>query len=372
MCFCTAVPDIWRSIFKTNNISDIKETLITWYSSVNDYVISGPYSKGWATDQHKLYEYLQNTLHKIVLLKDLDTKFNRLDRIDIDIISKNLENIKKAVKNQEHTDFHLPRPFKNYSNLIHNIIGIKKNYYNNNIGLQDKLKFISSKIDNIYIIHYTKLLDRKQSMIEQLKIFENFININWVDNYDREVISQDIINENYLFDSTILFRYMSLPEFANFLAHKSVLEKIKVNDNIALILEDDTIFKKDFIQHLYHTLKNLEDDWEMVCLGGITYQDVFPGKTLENSLKPEFDSEEIILHEPENPGVHTMSCILTNKKAVNKILNTRFFKKISAPIDHAILLANIEENIKMYWCQPWLSFEGSKKDLFTPSLSMNF
>ena len=67
-----------------------------------------------------------------------------------------------------------------------------------------------------------------------------------------------------------------------------------------------------------------------------------------------------------------MSCILTNKKAVNKILNTRFFKKISAPIDHAILLANIEENIKMYWCQPWLSFEGSKKDLFTPSLSMNF
>uniref|UniRef100_A0A6C0CZQ6 Glycosyl transferase family 25 domain-containing protein n=1 Tax=viral metagenome TaxID=1070528 RepID=A0A6C0CZQ6_9ZZZZ len=251
--------------------------------------------------------------------------------------------------------YHLPHRVSNYSTTM-----------------EQTLRYIGQTIDNIYIVHYTKLTDRKLSMKSQLKIFKNFISVKWVDNFDREVITNDMVNQNYIYDPRIVYRRLTIGEIANGFAHTSILQDIRLNKDISLILEDDTVFKKDFIHHLAYVLKNLKDDWEMVCLGGITYQENYPAKTLENSLKLDFNSSEIVLHEPETPAVHTMSAILTNKKGVSKVLESTYMKKIYAPIDHSIWLAGMETNLKMYWCQPWISYEGSKNDKFLPSLDKNF
>jgi len=126
MCFCAAVPEVWKLVFNISNINEIKQKLIDWYAPVTDYKISGPYSKGWALDQSKLFIHLQEfkKLYNLVLLRDIDTGFNRLDRQDIDIIAKNAENIKYSITQGHCTDFHLPRPLKDYQTIINNLLNI--------------------------------------------------------------------------------------------------------------------------------------------------------------------------------------------------------------------------------------------------------
>jgi GR25 family glycosyltransferase involved in LPS biosynthesis len=199
-----------------------------------------------------------------------------------------------------------------------------------------------------------------------------FFNINWIEQFDRENISSEMIQKNYIYNPNILKRQMPIAEIANGIAHKYILETIKEKNETALILEDDTVFKEGLINNLYYILKNISDDWEIICLGGPTYDENFPDKTLSGSTRTHFCSNEIILHKPNTPAPHTMSCILINKKGVDKLLDSKYMNPLSCPIDHAVWLSGIDKNVIMYWSQPWISFEGSKSDNFEPSLNKNF
>ena len=241
-------------------------------------------------------------------------------------------------------------------------------------SFEDTLSYISNKIKNIYIMHYSKLDDRKKHLQTQLKnmLFDKFFNINWIENFDREDITQEMINMDYKYNPVILSRQMTLPEIANGLAHVYIIEQIKNNDDIAIILEDDTIFKEDFVYHLHKVLSELPEDWDIICLGGPTNEESCPSKCVYGATRLKFDIEEIHFIKPTIPAVCTMSCLLINKRGTEKILESSFVKPLSTPIDDAILKIGYEKDLKIYWCQPFITFEGSKSELYNTTLDRGF
>lgn len=224
-------------------------------------------------------------------------------------------------------------------------------------------------------MHYSKLKTRKESFKNQLtyKLLSKYIPIKWIQNFDRENITDDLIQHSYRYNPTVLDRHLTRPEIANGIAHKFILNEIKNNDEMAIVFEDDSLFKKDFIHHLYTVLQKLPVDWEVVCLGGPTVFIEFPAVTLPNSIKMEFHSDEIILFKPTTPAPCTVSSMLYRKSAVCKILDSSFINPFfSSPSDHTLWLCNIQKKINMLWSQPFITYEGSKTDLFDTSLERGF
>lgn len=124
MCYCAASSETWRNLFDIHIINDIVLTLEKWYSK-DDYAVSSAFSEMWAQDQLQLFKaVLSSSSSSVVVHKftDEQTKFTRLDRADVDFISKNKNEIKKEIENGKYCDFHLPRPYKNYKELLDDIL----------------------------------------------------------------------------------------------------------------------------------------------------------------------------------------------------------------------------------------------------------
>ena len=242
------------------------------------------------------------------------------------------------------------------------------------ISQYEKLKFIRSFVSNIYIMHYTKLVERKKNMIKELQrnLLDKFFDIKWIENFDRETISDELIQNTCTLNPIVLNRRMTLPEIANGLGHKYIYEQILAHDEVAIVLEDDTMFKPDFIDHLYHILNNLPPDWDMVCLGGPTTDNTIPVCSLDGSTRINFTDDEIVFHKPETPAPCTLSCMLHRKEGITKVLKSQYIEKLTAPSDHNIWACNIDQEVSMYWVQPWISYEASKTDMFDTSMGRGF
>ena len=132
ICYCVASSQTWTDIFNIHIMNDLRTKLESWYTK-NDYKISSPASEMWAQDQLKLYEAINlyeittklsempSFARKIVRLYDEDTKFSRLDRANIEYISNHVDDVKKDIINHKYSDFHLPRPYDKYKNLLHSL-----------------------------------------------------------------------------------------------------------------------------------------------------------------------------------------------------------------------------------------------------------
>lgn len=242
------------------------------------------------------------------------------------------------------------------------------------ITMFDKLKFIKEKVSSIYIVHYTKLVERKKNMISELNknFLTFFFQIKWVEQFDREIITQEIINSEFVYDANVLSRVLTIGEMANGLAHRYIYNQILENDELAIVFEDDTMFKDDFVHHLYHVLNHLPEDFDSICLGGLTEVAVYPEKLSENSILSKFCSEDIIFHKSIARAPFTLSSMLYSKKSVEKILNSKHIKKMSAPSDHLQWYCNNDQNVVVYLIQPWLTYESSKNGTFKTSLERGF
>lgn len=239
------------------------------------------------------------------------------------------------------------------------------------LTVEEKLNYLKEKIDTIYVIHYTKLVERKKMMTNQLRqhLLDLYSDIQWIENFDREIIPyQD--NQH----STIIHRVLTRGETANMMAHEFVLRKIQSNskeEGISLVIEDDCMFKDDFIHHLYQSVKLLSNqNWDMCCLGGPVELNTYPARALDKSTNMTFQSHEIEIFTPSSPAPCTVSSMLYHKKGIEKVLQSQYLKKpYQCPSDHALWLANIDTMVDMKWVQPFITYEGSKVDIFKTSFT---
>lgn len=229
----------------------------------------------------------------------------------------------------------------------------------------------------IYIMHYTKLEDRREN-IEKLLISTGLsekFHITWITEFDRENITAQDIKTNYLYNKNILSRPLTLPEIANGMAHNSIIEKISSGTEPALILEDDIILHSNFLYHLEKCIKYAPEDWEILTLGGHYddgtgyYDGILPN--LELNLQ---DKNELYFSiEIPKKLCTTVSCYVLKPSLAKRIIKHHLFKPFSAPIDETLCHILPDIYAKIYWTRPWLAYEGSKKGgLFSSSLGRGF
>ena len=123
MCYNVAINIVWSDIFKIKNINDINNRLNQIFSNIN--YIDGHGKSGWNTDQLDLYTYVKNwnlKTNNLIILKDIDTKFHRLDRIHCFSI-KNEITIKN-IKSGLYSDYHCDRPFTLFENKVNGVIDL--------------------------------------------------------------------------------------------------------------------------------------------------------------------------------------------------------------------------------------------------------
>jgi hypothetical protein len=106
MCYNIATPKIWATIFNINNENDIINKL----RMINSEGIN------WSTDQKHLFKYVMewNKLtNNLVILKDQDTGFRRLDRGRF-ILN---EQLSELIKIGYFSDYHALRPHNKYKDI---------------------------------------------------------------------------------------------------------------------------------------------------------------------------------------------------------------------------------------------------------------
>lgn len=123
MCWQVAKPAIWKEVFHINNLKDIKQTLISVYKNIN--YIDGTTSSAWFTDQIFLYKNVMEWNKKTnnyIFLKDGNTKFNRLNRLNSNTFNIN---VKKNIISSKYSDYHCARPMSKYHDInweIYNLL----------------------------------------------------------------------------------------------------------------------------------------------------------------------------------------------------------------------------------------------------------
>ena len=351
ICFCAAYPSSWGDIFGVRSVEDIHDRLASWYT--NDYTAGSPSSRSWAADQLELYKAVNKWEGNVVRLRDENTGFNRLDRLDMEDVMKSKELHRTWINQALRTDFHLPRPYRNNAKNIHYLMG----------GIIKNFDWIIPELDTAYIVHYTKLTDRKEFMEKQLveSRLSEHLKLEWVTQFDRENITKEDVLEHYTFNPQIMSRPLSMGEIANHLAHGYIIEKIANSDRPALILEDDIILKPNFVENLNRCLMAAPDDWEILTIGG-DYIDG-SGKYDENSKDVE---GEIIMEVPDRICT-TVSCYVMRPSVAKRIVDHRLFYRFSAPIDENLVHILPEIQPRIYWAYPFIAHEGSKADLFSTS-----
>lgn len=263
----------------------------------------------------------------------------------------------KWVSEIKYPQGHSARKYKNNAYMIH------ANFVT---GLDKKIKLLKESdswfIDNInmlYLIHYTKLTDRRVVMEKQLKDSKigDFIPINWLTNFDREDITPEQVRKY------IKCECNHPGIIANFIAHIHAIEDVANNKEIGLIVEDDLMFVDNFYGKLQSYLAKLPSDWEIIFMGhgtGIKGLPKFtPPRVTDNRIFYRWNT------------ARTASCYLINKKGAKKIMRYAIplvKQGNRVGIDHHLEEIIQKRDIKSYLLIPPLGWEGSQAKKFDSSM----
>lgn len=298
--YCVATPKVWKDIFNIQSISDIENILNSTQET-------------WIRGQLKVYDMIQKRNKNVVIFNEVPNSFLGLDRDEIP--SKPIH---------EYIHCRMPRPF----NLE------KVNSILNRVGI------------TVFIIHYSKLTERRKNIETLLKNagIDKYI---FVDQFDRETLTPDIIDTNYQYNG-LLRRPMLLSEISNFMAHRwcfSQIARMKANE-VGLILEDDAIFNPFFKRDVITLIKDLPVYWDITYLGS-------------NRPITETENIEACVSLYSNP----FTCgYMVNSKFAKDLVNHKLVERSSLPIDDTFI--EIFKDTKGY---PFISskrlvVEGSTED----------
>ena len=194
--------------------------------------------------------------------------------------------------------------------------------------------FDSNFIDKIYVINL--LSDKKR-----LNVIDNSLN-----KLNLNYIRFDAINGKYITpdDNKKYFKKknkLSKSQKGCALSHIKLWEHIHYNnDDVILILEDDSIIPNNFTKNLNTYIKELPNDWDMILLGG-------------NSIYGKKHSEHFIYLDKKykKNGNYGLFAYLIKKQTVPKLLES--CKNLGKTIDHNLNKKFYVDN-KVFFCNPML------------------
>jgi len=227
-------------------------------------------------------------------------------------------------------------------------------------------------IDKIYVIHYTKLDERKKniiSILEKINIPYEFIN-----EYDQDQL-QDI--KGILYNTDVLeynrkiqvyknhmygippFRPLSDAEISCTIKHIIAIKKLSEECECGLILEDDAIpYGSDFLIEAEKSINEAPENWGSIFIGngcGDNFINMKEKYRVSNTL-----------YKVNHPATNCAEAYILNKKTAKKIYdNILPFQQIS---DWEIACCFGLQNIDVYWRIPSLIYQGSISGKFKSTL----
>lgn len=213
------------------------------------------------------------------------------------------------------------------------------------------------KLNKIYIIHYSKLVDRRKYLED--RFLKLNVNVEWITQYDREVLTEKQIKDVFEFDPTYVdihtdpntgeppMRILRKAEIACYLSHyHCIKDHVDNNLDYTLVLEDDIIFEDDAFLKVNEILNKLPVDCDICYLGNGC------------GLKPDNIQPDKIFYETSF-GIKAADSILYTKKAVDFLYHR---KKIHRPVDYHI--NTFRDDLKIYWVEPPIFLQGSQNGIY--------
>lgn len=222
----------------------------------------------------------------------------------------------------------------------------------------------------IYIVHYTKLKNRKENISSVLN--ENFCNYEFIEKYDKE----DLENNIYYFpdsgkfeEKTKLwkneihkFRVLNDAEISCTIKHILAIEKIaNQKEDFGLILEDDAIpFENNFSDKIKNIIQNSPKDWDCIFIGAGCGLDFIEQKTRG---KPVINDTVV---KADHPATNCAESYLLKKESAKKILT--YIVPFQLVSDWELAYQFYKLNMNVYWSKNPIFYQGSKNGEYNSTL----
>ena len=210
----------------------------------------------------------------------------------------------------------------------------------------------------IFVLHYSKLVDRKKHILEQFQK-QNITDYEFIEKYDKDEITD---YESNIFEINYKKSTMSLH-----LKHNYVYKLIAENYENALICEDDVILCDNFIEKINNYMTQIPQNYDMLFIGDGCNLHIEQHKLINNQNIYEKNLE------PTSWGGDGASrcsdSYIITKKCANKLCEyiNNLKCKINLPIDWWLNVAARDNNFKVYWTEPTIVTQGTQCGLFNTS-----
>jgi len=201
----------------------------------------------------------------------------------------------------------------------------------------------------IFVLHYSKLIDRKQSILSQFEK-HNITDYEFIELFDKDAI---LDSYKELFTPHYRLNMLSL-----FLKHLWVYKEIENKYDCALILEDDVILADNFIETFNKYMAELPADYDMLFIGNgcnLHMNDITDKCIYEKCLYPTSWGGD--------GAARCSDSYVVNKKCAIKF-NKYILSNINVGIDWWINIVARDNNFKVYWSEPTIVTQGSQNGLF--------
>ena len=210
----------------------------------------------------------------------------------------------------------------------------------------------------IFVLHYSKLIERKQFILKQFET-NNITDYEFIEKYNKEDLT-DI--------DKLLFNNVKEPMISLINKHFYVYKLIAEKYENGLIFEDDVILENNFKEKLNKYILELPKDYDMLFIGN--------GCNLHIE-KDKLIPDKYIYHKCLYPtywgGDGASRCTdsyLISKKCAIKLcdyISKLLPGSINLPSDWWLNVAARDNNFKVYWAEPNIVTQGTESGLFKSS-----
>ena len=213
----------------------------------------------------------------------------------------------------------------------------------------------------IFTIHYKKLIDRKENIINQLEKYN--LQTEFIDRYDRDLLLDKNLS---IFNLSQLNKANIAISLSHFYAYNIIANNINLY-NYALILEDDVVLSDNFLDKLNNYISELPDDWDMCFIGDgcglhIEHHKLLPNQNIYKKCL-------IPTNWGGNGATRCTDSYIVNKKCAVQICKyiENLKTKINLPIDWWLNEVCRDNNFNVYWAEPTIITQGTQNGLYKSS-----
>jgi GR25 family glycosyltransferase involved in LPS biosynthesis len=193
----------------------------------------------------------------------------------------------------------------------------------------------------IFIIHYTKLEDRKAHMLQELERWFPNVDYEFVEEFDQEELTPELIEENFSLENfeQRFDRKMLRSEMSLCMKYKKAVSDISNSEDGEqfFILEDDVIFKED-------PLRYIEAMNSLCNSNNLNYDCVFLGEAWIR----KGDNRDIF-GKKEHPATNGLCTVLYKKNSLKKLDTLLKENKITQPMDWELNDRFRDLDFQVYW-----------------------